>query len=210
MIDQLLRLPKEKILEPIAKRTFKNVDPNLITISACVVSVAAGVAAWQNENGLALGLWYLNRLLDGMDGTVARVNNKQSDFGGYLDIVLDMVAYVSIPLGLAFAQNRIDVFIALTLLFASFYINSAAWMMLAANLEKRKVASSENSELTSVTMPTAIIEGAEAIVIYSLFLIFPSNLSFWFGLLAVLVLLSAVLQVAWAYRHMSRRRESRK
>jgi hypothetical protein len=54
----------------------------------------------------------------------ARVNNKQSDFGGYLDIVLDMVAYVSIPLGLAFALNRLDVFIALTLLFAMLFIST--------------------------------------------------------------------------------------
>lgn len=206
MLDKILRIPKERVLEPLARGPLKNVDPNLITLGACAVSIGAGVAAWQHQNGLALGLWYLNRFMDGMDGTVARVNKKQSDFGGYLDIVLDMVAYVSIPLGMAFAVNRLDVFIALTILFAVFYINSAAWMMLAANLEKRRIVSPVKRELTAVTMPTAIIEGAEAIVIYSLFLLFPSRLVFLFSLLAVLVLLSAVWQVTWAYRNMSRNR----
>ena len=163
MFDKTLRIPKERVLEPLAKGPLRNIDPNLITIGACAVSISAGIAAWQHQNGLALGLWYLNRFLDGMDGTVARVNHKQSDFGGYLDIVLDMVAYVSIPIGLAFAYNQMDIFISLALLFASFYINSAAWMMLAANLEKRNMGSKVKGELTTVTMPTAIIEGAEAV-----------------------------------------------
>jgi phosphatidylglycerophosphate synthase len=204
MIDIILRLPKERILEPLARGPLKQIHPNVLTIGACVVGIGAGLAAWQNVTGLALGLWYLNRLLDGLDGTVARVNKKQSDFGGYLDIVLDMVAYVAIPLGLAFAANRLDVFIALSLLFASFYINSAAWMMLAANLEKRNLGAKARGELTTVTMPTAIVEGAEAVVIYSLFLLFPAWLPFWFSLLAGLVLLSAIWQVVWAYRHLDK------
>jgi phosphatidylglycerophosphate synthase len=206
MIDIILRLPKERILEPLARGPLQQIHPNVLTIGACAVGIGAGIAAWQNATGLALGLWYLNRLLDGLDGTVARVNHKQSDFGGYLDIVLDMVAYVAIPLGLAFAANRLDVFIALSLLFASFYINSAAWMMLAANLEKRNLGAKARGELTTVTMPTAIIEGAEAVVIYTLFLLFPAWLPFWFSLLAGLVLLSAIWQVVWAYRHMDQNR----
>jgi UPF0716 family protein affecting phage T7 exclusion len=113
-----------------------------------------------------------------------------------------MVAYVSIPLGLAFASQDLTVFIALTFLFASFYINSAAWMMLAANLEKRNLGAKIRGELTSVAMPTAIIEGGEAVIIYSLFLIFPGWLPYLFVLLAILVLLSAVKQVTWAYRNM--------
>ncbi|PKO04216.1 MAG: CDP-alcohol phosphatidyltransferase [Chloroflexi bacterium HGW-Chloroflexi-3] len=208
MFDQYLRIPKEKIMEPLARGPLRSISPNAISVSACAVSVGAGVAAWQGQNGLSLGLWYLNRFLDGLDGTVARVNHKQSDFGGYLDIVLDMVAYVSIPLGLAFASKDLTVFITLTLLFASFYINSAAWMMLAANLEKRNIGAKTRGELTSVTMPTAIIEGGEAVIIYSLFLIFPGWLPYLFGLLAILVLLSAGKQVIWAYRNMDKRKQS--
>ena len=48
----------------------------MITLSACGVCLAAGAAAWRNANGIALGLWLLNRLLDGLDGTTARVNKK--------------------------------------------------------------------------------------------------------------------------------------
>ncbi len=207
MIDKLLRLPKEKVLEPFARGPLKDVSPNILTISACAVSIAAGSAAWQGANRIALGLWLLNRLLDGLDGTVARVNHKQSDFGGYLDIVLDMVAYVAIPLGLAFSLDQKSVFIALTILFASFYINSAAWMMLSAILERAKQGAKQNGELTSVSMPTAVVEGAEAIVFYSLFLIFPQYLEIWFYILSVFVILSAGKQVLWAWKNIGSRKK---
>jgi phosphatidylglycerophosphate synthase len=204
MFDQILRIPKERMLEPLAKGPLKTVNPTTVTVVASGVAIAAGITAWQGQTGATLGLWFLNRFLDGLDGTVARVNNKQSDFGGYLDIVLDMVAYVSIPLGLAFSLNEKGVFIALTLLFAAFYINSAAWMMLSANLEKRSQGAKERNELTTVTMPRAIIEGGEAILFYSLFIFFPGWLTVLFGVLAVLVLASAITQVRSAYRLMQK------
>jgi phosphatidylglycerophosphate synthase len=204
MFDQILRIPKERMLEPLAKGPLKTVNPTTVTVVASGVAIAAGITAWQGQTGATLGLWFLNRFLDGLDGTIARVNNKQSDFGGYLDIVLDMVAYVSIPLGLAFSVNEKGVFIALTLLFAAFYINSAAWMMLSANLEKRAQGAKERNELTTVTMPRAIIEGGEAILFYSLFIFFPGWLTVLFGVLAVLVLASAITQVRSAYRLMQK------
>lgn len=204
MFDQILRIPKERVLEPLSKGLFKNVNPTTVTVVACGVSVVAGIAAWQGQTGMTLVLWYLNRFLDGLDGTIARVNNKQSDFGGYLDIILDMVAYVSIPLGLAFAANEKAVFIALSLLFAVFYINSAAWMMLAANLEKHDNGASSKNELTTVTMPSAIIEGGEAVIFYTLFILLPEHLTTLFGLLAFLVLASAILQVRLARLYMKK------
>lgn len=51
---------------------------------------AAGAAALQWHWG-ALGLWLLNRVFDGLNGMVARAHAIQSDFGGYLNIVLDFI-----------------------------------------------------------------------------------------------------------------------
>lgn len=44
------------------------------------------------------------RVLDGLDGVVARQRNKQTDFGGYLDIVLDFTVYSIIPVALVFSH----------------------------------------------------------------------------------------------------------
>ena len=202
MFDQILRIPKERVLEPLAKGPFKSVNPTTVTLIASGAAIAAGLTAWQGQTGATLGLWLLNRTLDGLDGTIARVNNRQSDFGGYLDIVLDMVSYVAIPLGMAFSVNQKGVFIALAVLFGVFYINNAAWMMLSANLEKRAQGAKARNELTTVTMPRAIIEGGEAVLFYSLFILFPGWLLELFSVLAILTFASAIYQVRSAYRYM--------
>ena len=201
MIDEVLRIPKEKVFEPLA-RSLSAVSPTAVTLTACLVGVSAGVAASQNWNTAALGLWGVNRLLDGLDGTMARVNQRQSDLGGYLDTVLDSVVYAAIPLGLAFGSSQPGVFVALTLMLASFYINSATWMYLAALLEKRNLGAKTNGELTTVAMPGGLIEGLETILFYTLFLIFPQWLPALFAVMTGLVLLTSIQRVIWAVRNL--------
>lgn len=200
MIDKALRAPKETLLTPLMRGPLRRLHPTTVTIGAAVVGVAAAAAAWQGAYLLALGLWAANRVLDGLDGTLARITGQQSDLGAYLDIVLDHVAYVAVPLGLALAAGTPAAYLALALLLASFYVNGATWMYLAALLEKRSVGAQARGELTTVTMPTGLVEGAETVVLYTLFLLFPGALVPLFGLMAVLVLLTAGQRVAWAAR----------
>lgn len=201
MIDDILRLPKEKIMEPLAK-ALPGVSPTAITVTACLVGVTSGVAAAGQQYGLALGLWGANRLLDGLDGTLARANGKESDLGGYLDLVLDMVVYAAIPLGLALGSGLPFVSLTLAALFASFYINSATWMVLSSLLEKRCQGAKARCELTTVTIPRGLIEGLETFIFYSLFLLFPHWLTGLFSLMAGLVVLTAIQRVAWAIRNL--------
>lgn len=201
MIDDILRLPKEKIMEPLAK-ALPGVSPTAITVTACLVGVTSGVAAAGQQYGLALGLWGANRLLDGLDGTLARANGKESDLGGYLDLVLDMVVYAAIPLGLALGSDIPFVSLALAALFASFYINSATWMVLSSLLEKRCQGAKARGELTTVTIPRGLIEGLETFIFYSLFLLFPHWLPGLFSLMAGLVVLTSIQRVAWAIRNL--------
>ena len=105
VIDQLLRQPKERFLAPLALGPLRTVSPTTLTVAAFVVGLGAAVAAWQAAYPLALMLWLANRALDGLDGTVARLHGKQSDFGGYLDIVLDTVIYAAVPLGIALSVD---------------------------------------------------------------------------------------------------------
>ena len=208
MFDKFLRLPKERILEPIARGPMKNVSPTAVTIVACGVALAAGGTASQGLYSVTLGLWFFNRFLDGLDGTIARINHKQSDFGGYLDIVLDMIAYIAIPLGMAFSVGTMAVFVTLSIMFAIFYLNSASWMMLSAYLEKRNAGAMLKGELTSVTMPRAIMEGAESIVTYSLFILLPAYLPLLFSIMAGLVFLSAIWQIRWAHVLLNKKRKN--
>lgn len=198
MIDKALREPKETLLGPLVQGPIRRIHPITITILAAIIGLAAALAAWQNAYLAALALWVVNRVLDGLDGTVARLTGRQSDLGGYLDIVLDHVVYAAIPLGIALASGSSAGFVALALLLSSFYINGASWMYLAALLEKRAAGAKAHGELTTVTMPAGLIEGAETILFYTIFLLFPGAFTPLALLMAVLVLFTAGQRVAWA------------
>ena len=49
---------------------------------------------------MGLILIFIGRICDGLDGAVAK-QTKQTDFGGFLDIVLDFAFYGMIPLAFA-------------------------------------------------------------------------------------------------------------
>lgn len=208
VIDKLLRVPKERVLTPLARDGLRDVHPITITVAALGVGLAAGVAAWQQVYGLALGLWLINRVLDGLDGTVARLHAKQSDLGGYLDILLDVTVYAVVPLGLALGVNTPAAYLSLALLLGSFYINGASWMYLAALLEKRNSGAAARGELTTITMPGGLIEGTETVIFYGLFLLFPGWLVLLFGLMAGLVLFTTGQRVVWAVRNLRKTVES--
>ncbi len=57
-------------------------------------------------------------------------------------------------------------------------------------------------ELTTVAMPATVIGGAETILFYCLFLLWPGALSWLFTLMALLVLVGVGVRLHWARRHL--------
>ncbi len=202
MVDKLLRVPKEQVLAPVATRIFHAVHPTALTLAAFGVGLTAAVAVSQGAYGLGTGLWVLNRLLDGLDGTVARLHHKQSDLGGYLDIVLDTVIYAALPLALVLSRPAPLAWLSLAFLLSSFYVNGASWMYLAALLEKRRQGAGAHGELTAVTMPGGLIEGTETVLFYTLFLLFPGSSVYLFTLMGLLVVATIGQRLVWAIRHL--------
>ncbi|MDW8215247.1 MAG: CDP-alcohol phosphatidyltransferase family protein [Roseiflexaceae bacterium] len=201
MVDKVLRESKDTLFAALARGPILQIHPTVVTVLAAVVGLGAAVAAWQSAYWLAVGLWLVSRMLDGLDGAIARAAGKQSDLGAYLDIVLDFVVYAAIPLGLTLANGEPAALLALALLLASFYINGASWMYLAALLEKRNAGAAARGEATSVTMPSGLIEGTETIAFYTLFLLFPDALVILFSVMAALTLITAGQRVIWAVRN---------
>ena len=196
MIDRYLRLPKERLLAPVAKRL--DIPPLAVTLTAFGVGLLAVGAAALQLYIWALVLWLAGRVLDGLDGSIARTSAKQSDLGGYLDMLLDTAIYALLPLALAWTQDSSAVWLCLGVLLSSFYLNAISWLYLSAILEKRKQGALSQGEQTSVTMPSGLIEGGETILFYCLFLIFPHALPFLFSFMALLVLVTAAQRVQWA------------
>lgn len=201
MRDHALRKYKDRLLERVVRHWPASVHPNQISWVALGVGLLAAWAGWQQAYGWALVLWLANRLLDGLDGAVARLHHKQSDFGGYLDLVLDFVVYLAIPVGLVAAAPTFHHLWALVLLLTSYVLNVLSWSVLSTLLHKRGAVSS--ATVTAVTMPPGLIEGAETILFYLLFLLWPAGLFPLLLLLALLVYVTVVQRLWWAYRFFS-------
>lgn len=216
MLDNLLRHLKDRLLEPLA-RVLSGAAPTAITLLALAVGLVGIALLTQQYYGWALLCWLLNRLLDGLDGAVARLHHRQSDWGGYVDILSDYAIYAGVPVALVVATPSTGGYLSLGLLLASFYINTASWMYLAAILEKRKHGArartcpasvpgtgepSRRGELTTITMPAGLIGGTETIIFYSLFLLWPAYLVPLYLLMAGLVLVTVGQRLLWASRHL--------
>lgn len=202
MLDHTLRVYKDDLLRPVAGHLGR-ISPNAITILAMMVGLAAAGAAGLQWYWAALILWLLNRVLDGLDGMVARAHARQSDFGGYLDIVLDFVVYAAVPVGLYLGKPSEALALALILLLSSFYINAASWIYLSAILEKRAAGASACGELTTVAMPSGLVGGTETILFYSVFLLWPDGLPWLFAAMTVMVMLGVGQRLRWARRNLT-------
>jgi len=200
MFDHLLRQLKDRYFAPIAVWIGPAISPNAVSILAFMFGMASAAAAYRQSLGIAVALWGINRVLDGLDGSMARTHGSQSDFGGYLDILLDFVVYAAIPVALALGSPSSGLRTATVWLLAAFFVNTASWMYLSAVLERRAVGAAARGELTTITMPPGIIAGTETVLFYSAFLLFPKWQVTLFRLMAVLVLGNVVQRLVWARR----------
>ena len=187
---------------PVADRL--DVTPIGVTGFGLLVGLAAAGAAGQGWWFLALAGWLLNRLLDGLDGMVARSFGRQTDLGGYLDMVSDVVVYGAIPLGVASGRGDRASWMAAAVLVASFYLNIVAWLYLSALLEKRHQGASSRGQSTSVAMPGGVVEGTETILLFSVLLALPAIAPWTMVVMAAAVTLTAGLHVRSAVQLLDR------
>ena len=137
MLDLRLRFTKEHLLAPVAERCPSFLSAAAVSSVSLACCVGAGVAAWSGAVILSIILWLVGRVLDGLDGAIARANGSASDFGGYVDLLFDTIGYTAVPLGIAFGVGQLGTWQIIAVLLGSFYVNSVSWLMLSALLEKR-------------------------------------------------------------------------
>ena len=101
MLDIILRPLKDIVVDPLIL-ILKNlrVSPNVFTMLSGLCGKSFSnfklltglIGVWystKQEQWMSLIFFLLTRLLDGIDGAYARATNQCTEFGGYLDIVVD-------------------------------------------------------------------------------------------------------------------------
>lgn len=180
MLDGAVRKHLDPVLDRVgAKLARGGVSANAVTIAGLTLGlVAAALIAVQFYLPGAM-LIVVSRLCDGLDGAVARATHK-TDFGGFLDIVLDFVFYGAIPLGFIFADPQANGLAGGLLLF-SFYVNGSSFLAYAIMAEKQSMTTDARGE-KSLYFTTGLAEATETIAVFLAFCLLPA----WFSVLAML------------------------
>jgi len=172
------------------------IGANAVTLAELDPALGAGLAIAHQHYQLALALIVLNRLLDGLDGAVARANGI-SDLGGYLDTLADFAFYIAVPLGFGFAAaaNTAPAMI----LIASFTLTGVSFLAFAAIAAKRGEQTTAHGT-KSFFYSTGIAEGAETIAVFAAMCLWPAQFPVIAFAYAALCLLTVVQRSLMARR----------
>lgn len=173
------------------------VGANALTFMGFFIGMGAALAIALQQFLPGLGLLLLSRLLDGLDGAVARATTP-TDRGGFLDITLDFLFYAAIPLAFAMANPDANALAAAVLL-ASFIGTGSSFLAFAAVAEKR--------QLQSVAFPDksfyflgGLTEATETLLAFAAMCLWPQYFAPIAYGFAALCVVSTGLRILWGWQ----------
>lgn len=196
MLDEELRRGAKPLYRlPARFLATRGVTGDLLTAVGLFVGALCLVAVALGFNLPALVLWLLNRLLDGLDGEVARLRGGGSEFGAFVDIMADFFVYGGFLVALAVQHP--DSGLALAALFFAYYLNGTAFLALSGILERLK---RERQTERGLHFRRSLTEGFETIAAGALFLLVPDRVSTIAWVFAAMVLFSAAQRLHDGWR----------
>ncbi|WP_026613334.1 CDP-alcohol phosphatidyltransferase family protein [Ensifer aridi] len=196
MFDGAVRKRLDPILNRIgAALAERGASADAITILGFVLGLAAAVLIAERVYSWAVVLILVSRLCDGLDGAVARASGK-TDFGGFLDIVLDFAFYGAIPLAFIVADPEANGLAGGLLLFA-FYVNGASFLAYAVMAEKR-VMTTDARGAKSLYFTTGLAEATETIAVFLASCVFPGWFPALASIFAIICLYTALSRIVLA------------
>lgn len=198
MLDAKLRPLIDPMLNRIG-RVFAGlgIGANAVTLAGIGLGLAAGIAIAQGHMLAGLALIIANRLLDGLDGAVARATGL-TDFGGYLDIVADFFFYVAVPVGFAFATDANH--LPAVLLLATFALTGTSFLAFATMAAKRGLETTAHGR-KSFFYNTGLAEGTETIAAFVLMCLWPAHFSMIAIIFAAACVVTVIQRSLTAWEH---------
>ena len=190
----LIDRPMNKLALPL-RRTGLTADT--LTWIGLAFGLAAALCIALDAPWLGLALFAANRLLDGLDGALAR-QSEPFDRGGFLDIVCDFLVYAAIPLGFAAADPTSNA-LAASVLLASFIASGTTFLAFAAVAAKRGLTTAAQGP-KSIYYLAGLAEGFETIIAFALMYLWPNWFSAFAYTFAAICFVSAAARVAAALR----------
>ena len=198
MLDKFVTPIIKPLLTPVVVLINKSgITANQLTVFGFLVGMFAVPL-------LAFEMWYgaliaiaLNRILDGLDGALARYANQSSSAGGFLDITLDFLFYAAIPLGFILA-NPAQNAIAGAILLATFIGTGSSFLAFAIAAEKFKLDKPQ-FKYKSFYYLNGLTEGTETIALFIAFCIWPQHFAIMASLFAAACAITIFTRIYGGY-----------
>ncbi len=198
MLDRAI----QQVLKPVLTRVARGlvqlgVGADALSFIGFALGMAAALSIAFQHFMVGLVLLLLSRLMDGLDGAVARLTTP-TDRGGFLDITLDFLFYAAIPLAFAVADPVHNALPAAVLL-ASFMGTGSSFLAFAAVAAKRELASTEFPD-KSIYFLGGLTEATETIAAFVAMCLWPQ----WFAPIAygfaALCAITTALRIGWGWQ----------
>ena len=198
MFDRTVQAAIKPLLSQAAKGLVRaGIGADALTVAGFFVGMAAAVAIAFEGYTIGLVLLLASRLMDGLDGAVAR-ETKPTDRGGFLDITLDFLFYASIPLAFAIAHPAQNALPAAVLL-AAFIGTASSFLAFAIVAEKNRMASTAIPG-KSFYFLGGLTEATETIVALSAMCLWPEVFPLIAYGFAVLCGITIVMRIGWGWQ----------
>ncbi|MDP2698320.1 CDP-alcohol phosphatidyltransferase family protein [Thalassospira sp.] len=205
MFDSRLRPIIDIPLNAVARRlSGTGITPNMVTLAGFVLGLMAAFALSIRMDQTALVLIILSRIMDGLDGAIARhtvprsrhpkAKSQESDIGGYYDIVADFIFYSGMVL--AFAIGRPEHALMAAFLIFCFVGTGASFLAYAIVAAKHGINHDKQGQKSFYYL-TGITEGSETIAVLIAFCLFPGwfpQIAGVYGALCLITTFGRVLQ----------------
>lgn len=220
MFDASMRAVLAPPMDNLARAVdYPVLTPDRISLVGLALGLGSAVAAGMQWWALALLMWLVSRMCDGLDGSLARHRATHAvddvrrsahhpEAGGFLDITADFVVYGATVLGVAVgvtASTTSGGYGASWLPFAAvllaYYVNGTAFLAFSSVAER---TGHQLDDGRSFSFLAGLAEGTETIAVHSLWLILPFYAEqiawVWAGVVAI----SAAQRMVGGYRTLRR------
>ena len=200
MFDRQIQKNTQKPLQYIAKLFLKFISPNHMTLIGFSFGVLMCLFIIIDQYLMAIIFLFVNRLSDGLDGTMARLQNP-TPLGGYLDIVLDFLIYGGFVLSFGITEQN-NTLLSMVLLFC--YIGTGSTFLAKAAILPSLTNQNLNEEIPkSFHYAVGLVEGTETIVFMVLCLLFPNLFIYFSFIFIILCLITIVFRIIVCYKELS-------
>lgn len=175
----------------------KNIKPDQVTIAGFGIGLLAFFALWLTWYKIALFFIILNRIMDGLDGALARLTNK-TDAGGFLDICLDFIFYSGVVAGFALADPPNNAIPAVILLL-SFVGTGTSFLAFAVMAQKYNLNSPAYPHKAMYYIG-GLTEGTETIIFFTIICMFPARFPLFAFFFAFLCLITTTTRIGAGYK----------